>query len=123
MYDNPYYNRPDYQNYAHQTAPYDKYAPHYSNSSFEPGFHQTPYEHFAKPKQPEFWPQYMQSYPSYYQSSPVKPGNNNLFAYFQNNEGQVDVDKMISTVGQLANTYHQVSPIVKQFGSLIKSFR
>lgn len=34
-----------------------------------------------------------------------------------------DLDKMLSTVGQLANTYHQVSPIVKQFGSLIKTFR
>lgn len=48
---------------------------------------------------------------------------NNLLNQFQNNEGQIDVDKMLNTVGQLANTYHQVAPIIKQFGSLIKTFR
>lgn len=48
---------------------------------------------------------------------------NSLLTQFQNSEGQIDVDKMLNTVGQLANTYHQVAPIIKQFGSLIKTFR
>ncbi|MEC5424688.1 YppG family protein [Virgibacillus sp. C22-A2] len=49
--------------------------------------------------------------------------SNGLMSYFQSQDGQVDFDKMLSTVGQLANTYHQVSPIVKQFGALMKNFR
>ncbi|QGS68037.1 hypothetical protein CV093_03205 [Oceanobacillus sp. 143] len=31
------------------------------------------------------------------------------------------MDKMLSTVGQIASTYHQVSPIIQQFGSIIKT--
>nr|CDQ37473.1 hypothetical protein BN993_07024 [Virgibacillus halodenitrificans] len=56
-------------------------------------------------------------------NSPGMQQGNGLLNYFQDNEGQMDLDKMLSTVGQLANTYHQVSPIVKQFGSFIKNFR
>ncbi|HLR52133.1 MAG TPA: YppG family protein [Candidatus Avamphibacillus sp.] len=54
-------------------------------------------------------------------SFPKQP--NNLLSQFQNTEGQLDVDKMINTVGQLASTYHQVAPIIKQFGAFIKNFR
>ncbi|MYL46288.1 hypothetical protein GLV94_11605 [Virgibacillus halodenitrificans] len=56
-------------------------------------------------------------------NAPGMQQGNGLLNYFQDNEGQMDLDKMLSTVGQLANTYHQVSPIVKQFGSFIKNFR
>lgn len=60
--------------------------------------------------------------PNYSQGTPPKqPGN--LLTQFQNAEGQLDVDKMLNTVGQLANTYHQVAPIVKQFSSFMKTFR
>lgn len=52
---------------------------------------------------------------------PKKP--NNFLAQFQNGDGQIDVDKMLGTVGQLANTYHQVAPIIKQLGSFMKNFR
>lgn len=55
------------------------------------------------------------------QSAPKQP--NSLLSQYQNTDGQLDVDKMLGTVGQLANTYHQVAPIVKQVSSLIKSFR
>src|SRR5699024_11432066 len=58
-----------------------------------------------------------------YYPPPNKPNHtqqvNNLKAYFQDSNGQVDFDKMFSTVGQLANTVQQVSPVIKQVGSLI----
>lgn len=38
-------------------------------------------------------------------------------------QGQLDFDKMISSIGQIASTYHQVSPIVKQLSSLMKMIR
>ena len=70
------------------------------------------------------------NFTSNYQSqvNPIQEGPpanqlNTLLTQFQNSEGQLDVDKMINTVGQIANTYHQVAPIVKQFSSFIKTFR
>ncbi|MFC3039308.1 YppG family protein [Virgibacillus xinjiangensis] len=81
---------------------------------------QTPYQAFAKPKHPEQWPHAGQL--GYSSFTGGKPGSN-LFAYFQGNKGQVDIEKMIGTVSQLANTYHQVSPIVKEFGSILKNIR
>jgi len=65
---------------------------------------------------PSMMPNGMNAY-----SSPKQPSN--LLSQFQNTEGQFDVDKMINTVGQIASTYHQVAPIIKQFGSFIKNFR
>lgn len=61
-----------------------------------------------------------QSQPMQQETSPPSP---NAPSPFQNTNGQIDFDKMLSTVGQIANTYHQVAPIVKQFGSFMKSIR
>ncbi|GEN32311.1 hypothetical protein HNQ35_002657 [Cerasibacillus quisquiliarum] len=69
--------------------------------------------------------------PNYYQQ-PETPINmtqmeqiqsgNSFLEYFYDANGQLDIDKMLSTVGQVANIYHQVSPIVKQFGAFMKHF-
>lgn len=42
---------------------------------------------------------------------------------FLNEHGQVDVNKMLTTVGQLAQTVQQVSPVIKQVNDIIQSFR
>lgn len=39
-----------------------------------------------------------------------------------NENNPFNFDTMISKVSQLASTYHQVSPIVKQFGTFVKGF-
>lgn len=70
--------------------------------------------HFTSNYQPQVDPM---------QEGPSPNQLNTLLTQFQNSEGQLDVDKMINTVGQIANTYHQVAPIVKQFSSFIKTFR
>lgn len=64
-----------------------------------------------------------QPHTNYYPQGATPKQMSNLLTQFQNPEGQLDVDKMLNTVGQLANTYHQVAPIVKQVSSLIKTFR
>lgn len=88
---------------------------------------QTPFEQFAKPTQPQDW----------YASNQQSQGNNqqsqanNQQAQVQNGAmppfpgqgGQLNLDKVLSTVSQMANTYHQVSPIIKQFGDFMKAFR
>ncbi|RWZ52264.1 hypothetical protein EQV77_15155 [Halobacillus fulvus] len=43
--------------------------------------------------------------------------------YFQNEEGQLDFDKMMSTTGQVVKTVQQVSPIVKGIGSFVKGIK
>ena len=42
---------------------------------------------------------------------------------FQNENGQLDVNKTLATVGQFATTIQQISPIIKQFNNLIKALR
>lgn len=122
--EHPYYEHPmpqqsyySQQDYYPNASPYG-FVPHYK----------TPFEQFAKPKQPMNW--YPKQQQQFYYPPPQsnKPNHqshqvNNLKAYFQDSNGQVDFDKMFSTVGQLANTVQQVSPVIKQFGSLIKSFK
>ncbi|RDW17162.1 hypothetical protein CWR48_14670 [Oceanobacillus arenosus] len=83
---------------------------------------QTPYDYFQKPQQPLNWANQASTNPNFSQS-PNGGQSSNIKSYFQDEKGQVDFDKMLSTVGQLASTYHQVSPIIQQFGSIIKNFR
>lgn len=118
----PFHQNP-YQNpYQHQQQ-----NP-YSQMNGPPPLQQTPYEQFAKPQQPMFWDNSMQSNSNFNPQSnmnqqPNMNPPNGIINYFQDEDGQMDFDKMLSTVGQLASTYHQVSLIVKQVGSLIKIFR
>ncbi|PAV30700.1 hypothetical protein CIL05_06255 [Virgibacillus profundi] len=120
MYYRPYHYPPDYHYFAANNdsqQPYNPYTP------YGPPHDQTPFEQFAKPQQPMDWPaDSMQSNQAFNQQ-PNMNGVNSFMTKYQDENGQIDLDKMLSTVGQLANTYHQVSPIVKQFGSILKNFR
>lgn len=46
-----------------------------------------------------------------------------LLQQFLTKDGQVDVQKMLKTIGQFANTVQQVSPVIKEINDIIKSFR
>ncbi|SET79792.1 YppG-like protein [Oceanobacillus limi] len=120
----PYFNHsPSYhQRYANYQYPLSGQQFTNYNQQAEPYYSQTPFEHFAKPKQPTDWYQNMQpNQSSNAQPQPNAP--NGLLSQFQDENGQINIDKMLSTVGQMANTYHQVQPIIKQFGDLMKTFR
>lgn len=79
-----------------------------------------PAEHYQDPVRPYNWQQmYMDSH----NHQPEGQGVHPILQQFQNENGQIDINKMLSTVGQLANTVQQVSPVFKQVGDLIKSFR
>jgi len=43
-----------------------------------------------------------------------------FMGYFQDDEGQLDFDKVLNTAGQVGNTYQQFSPLVKGIGSFFK---
>lgn len=101
--------------FMHQQPPYPTSYPVNSN----PPQPTTPYELFAKPVQPLNWMD-----PSVGNNSMNQGGSQQgVNGPFTGNDGQLDFDKMLSTIGQLASTYHQVSPIVKQFSSLMKLVR
>lgn len=83
----------------------------------KPPIFQSPYEQFAKPPQPNQWNPYYsleQQFPQYGQMQ----GPKGFMHYFQDKNGQLDLDKMLSTMGQMANTANQFSPLVKSLGSL-----
>lgn len=54
-----------------------------------------------------------------YSQKPIQPPMHSLVSYFHDKDGNLDLNKMLSTVGQLSNTVKQVSPLFKQFGALL----
>lgn len=117
------FNRP---NYYQRPPNYNPNRPQYQKQQWHeptiPPNKPTPYQFYAKPKQPFNSHPFSQPNQGYY-NSPNQPPPNSLLNYFQDKDGQMDFDKMLATVGQVANTFQQVSPMVKQFGSIMKSFK
>lgn len=111
-YEQQYYNA-DYYPYPHEQINYsDPY--------------QTVYEQYAKPVQPNAY--FEQAYETNNEQEQVQeqvgvPNNSNFIGYFKDENGQMDFDKIFSTVGQFTNTVKQVTPMFQQVGSLIKVFR
>lgn len=110
----------------------------------------SPFDQFAKPAQPQYWvpngvgpnqfngvpkgPSGFPGNPSMQgfnpfpgqqgqPGQPVPQGSKGIMTYFQDKDGQLDLDKMFSTFGQMANTVQQVSPVVKGIGSFMKGFK
>ncbi|WP_368654014.1 YppG family protein [Ornithinibacillus sp. 4-3] len=52
--------------------------------------------------------------------SPPSNSSPSFMSQFQQASGQIDFNKMLSTVGQLANTVQQVAPMIQQFSALFK---
>lgn len=95
-----------------------------SQQQFQQG---TPFEYFTKPEQPNHWPMAIgQDNPNFYPSQ--YPINNQdqspgFLTQFQDENGQMNFDKVLSTVSQLANTFQQVTPVIQQVSAMIKTFR
>ncbi|GGM34271.1 hypothetical protein GCM10011351_20310 [Paraliobacillus quinghaiensis] len=76
-----------------------------------------PYQYFAKPAQPS------DGYPESTMNGSYGQQAKGFINYFQDKDGQIDLDKMLNTVGQVANTYQQVSPLIKGIGSFMKGIK
>ncbi len=79
----------------------------------------SPYQMYAKPPQPEGWAGQMDE--GYFQEQAKKP--NAIMQHFYDENGQMDIQKMLSTVNQLAGTFQQVTPVIQQIGSLVRLIR
>lgn len=96
---------------AQQNTSQQHYPPPYSNMNYMQG------------------PQYMQNMPNHQSSwqhpypgmEPQKKSfSKGVMGYFQDENGQFDFDKALSTAGQVGNTYQQFSPLIKGIGSFFK---
>ncbi|GAA0431559.1 hypothetical protein GCM10008983_05170 [Lentibacillus halophilus] len=88
----------------------------YPHSPVNTGYPPTPFDVYAKPKQPMM--------PDPYATNNHTPGQSsaseNLFHYFQDDSGGMDIEKIMTTAGQATQTVRQLSPVVKEVHSLIK---
>ncbi|MDX8046319.1 YppG family protein [Gracilibacillus sp. S3-1-1] len=110
----------DYRNdgYPHYQIPYSYEGYPYQPPTYTSPMPITPYQYYQKPVIPNqydgFDPQAV---------STVNKQHPSFLQYFQDKNGEMDLDKVFHTVNQLANTYQQVSPLVKNVGSILKSFQ
>lgn len=92
----------------------------YEPFDYQPYMMYQPYMHHQVPpfmnmdQQP-----YFQEIPQQGQTS----STNSVMQQFLDENGNVDIQKMLSTVGQLADTVQQVTPVIRQLNDLIRSFR
>lgn len=112
-------------NYTQRPFNYNQADPQYYKQQWHqptmPPNYLTPYQYYAKPQQPPNWHTFSQpnNYATFNQQQPA----GGVLHYFQDENGQMDFDKVMSTVGQVSNTVKQISPMVKQFSSIMKSFK
>src|SRR5690625_5276986 len=131
MYNQPFYhqnkNRSRYfrqQNPSVQPPFLPKMGPH-SPPNFPPFMNQSniPMEHLPNSNMP-----FHQPYGNFVPPQPFGPPSRPpisaiMLQQFQDADGHIDFNKMLSTVGQLANTVQQVTPVIKQLGSFMNQFR
>jgi len=75
---------------------------------------QTPYDYFRKPEQPEHLFGSMNSKPS---SPPTSPG---IMTYFQNDNGEFDLDKVFAVTGQMSNMMQRTAPLIMRLISFAR---
>lgn len=112
----PSYQFQQVQNYY---QPYDQQAYYYP-----PQMMHYPYDHIGYPNMygngvdPRVFQQAQQQ-----TQQEGATTNSNVMQQFLDENGNVDVQKMLQTVGQLADTVQQVSPVIRQLNDLVRSFR
>jgi len=74
----------------------------------------TPYDYFRKPEQPEHLFGSMNSNPS---PTPSSPG---IMNYFQNDNGEFDLDKVFAVTGQMSNLMQRTAPLIMRLVSFVK---
>ncbi|MCP3029251.1 YppG family protein [Halobacillus sp. A5] len=128
---NPYYWQPPQSLYGNEAID-RSYNELYNQVPYgwDPGMYQAQGQPQGQPQvqpqgQPGIQAQYMQGYgyPGYYDIGAYGMQKKKMMAYFQDENGQMDFDKMMNTTGQVVQTIQQVSPMVKGIGSFVKGLR
>lgn len=126
-----------YQNY-NQWQDWRRYqaAYVYGRNMYPNGYQNIPVQQYPMNGYPNYQGYQMQYPYSYYQpgytenvQSPEGQGlpgggiQKSVMNYFQDEQGQFDFDKMMSTTGQMMKTFQQVSPLVKGIGTFVKGIK
>ncbi|WP_409288894.1 YppG family protein [Peribacillus sp. SCS-37] len=113
MQTNPYQSQ--YQGYVPQQMPYGQYP------------QSNPFENPLKPQQGNSYGPNKQMHPGAnpypsqnFMQKQQSSGFSSIMNQFKTQDGSFDINKMMSTAGQMMNTMNQVSSIVKGFGGLFK---
>ncbi|MFC7063674.1 YppG family protein [Halobacillus seohaensis] len=118
---NYFYWQPPYPYYANSDIDRN-YNPHYNEMPYgwEQTMYQDPYMYASGYEYPNFIDPYNGAQFTGEQYANQKK---NMINYFQDENGQLDFDKMMSTTGQVMQTIQQVSPMVKGIGTFVKGLR
>jgi len=110
--------------YPYEYYPYYdyEYGVNFAQDYYEPIYVQNYRPFIGEPMQhsPYF---NMYQTPAAQMNSRSKEQVNTMMQQFLDENGQVDIQKMLQTVGQLADTVQQVSPVIRQLNDLIRTFR
>ncbi|GAA5417479.1 hypothetical protein Pryu01_02553 [Paraliobacillus ryukyuensis] len=114
----PFQSYPGFPFVPNQQNPYQAPTPFQQQMPEQQQF-STPYQYLSKPQHPMEW------FPEQQNATSSGYGNQmkGFMSYFQDKDGQMDLDKMLNTVGQVANTYQQITPVIKGIGSFMKGFK
>ncbi|MGG1557492.1 YppG family protein [Geobacillus thermoleovorans] len=104
--------------YSRPVLPPPTYGPYGLGSHYHPSFY---YGGSSFPSAPGHWPFVPSTYaaPPAHPASYPKPGpllpppRPSFLAQFKNSDGTYDINKMMSTVGQMINTVNQVNGVLK----------
>ncbi|SHN31883.1 YppG family protein [Gracilibacillus kekensis] len=107
-----------YYGYQNNPYPYPQEMFPYQPPTYTSPLPMTPFQYYKKPVVPNPYEGFQTTNPSNFGKQ-----NNPMLHYFQNKNGEMDLDKVFQTVNQLANTYQQVSPLVKNVGNFLKVFQ
>lgn len=106
----------EYSNHTFPDYPYHYYHMPTDSYNFEyppicPCQYQMPQSFYMNP---QYYDMNQQRYPT---------SEQHIMQQFLTEDGQVDIQKMLKTIGQFADTVQQVSPVIKQINDIIRSFR
>ncbi|MGP4071488.1 YppG family protein [Piscibacillus sp. B03] len=108
---NQIFNEPDFPNNYYYPSYY--YPNQYSQNPYQQQFHNE-----QQPLYFEVPDQYEQNHSMNLQNT-VAP----LLQYFQDDQGEVDIDKVIATTNQFMKTASQIAPMVKTLNDFVKGMR
>lgn len=133
------YVRPTMPYYQYYQQPVHAPVEHHEIVDERTFYFQPQYEYGGGYVQPAYYPPYMYGNyappqaPAYVPEPPYtqnfsgdltdNAAANRVMQHFMDENGQIDIPKMLKTVGQFADTIQQVSPVIKQLNDLVRSFR
>ncbi|MDV2583393.1 YppG family protein [Alkalibacillus haloalkaliphilus] len=109
----------NYQQFYHNYQDYQSY-PEYDHYQGYEGYMNMPYEQ-GNPMYNQFMnPNDYQGFQIPGQHAMTPTQKQMLLQYFQDENGEVDLDKVFKTLGQVVQITQQVSPLVKTLNSMVR---